>query len=121
MNLQIKILKSNLRKFLNSCVIDPNDKKEPLLKIILEEATVHQLELKAMEYLIEAGRIRNRIGFDKRADSTLLEFYQEKLRLSATYISLAAEKQQCLPRPIDPKDEVISSIPRSLKDLKDVT
>lgn len=86
------MLKTNLRTFLNSAVVDPNDKKQPILKTIIEEGTPRQFELKAMEYIEEAGRIRLRMDDSKRVGETLLEFYLEKLRLAATYLSLAAEK-----------------------------
>ena len=82
--------KAKLRKFLNDAVIDPNDKKDRLLHAIVEEGTSHQFELKAMEYIEEAARLRQR--YNAKNDSTLLELYCEKLRLAATFVALAAEK-----------------------------
>jgi hypothetical protein len=96
------MLKLNLRKFLNSAVIDPNDKKQPILRTIIEEGTARHFELKAMEYIEEAARIRTRMEDSKRTGETLLEFYLEKLRLAATYLSLAAEKTNGRIRPQNP-------------------
>jgi hypothetical protein len=87
----MKLLKVNLRKFLNSAVIDPNDRKDSILYQIVEEGTPQQFEMKAMECIQEAHRIGLRLE-ERSNDETLLEFYVEKMRLAATYISLAAEK-----------------------------
>ena len=84
--------KATLRAFLNSAVIDPNDKKS-LIKTIIEEGTPRMFELKAMELIEEASRIRARMDDSSRVGETLQDFYVEKMRLAATYLSLAVGKQ----------------------------
>jgi hypothetical protein len=85
------MLRANLKTFLNSAVIDPKDKKSLMITII-EEGNTRQFELKAVELIEEAGRIRSRIVDSNRVDNPLEEFYLEKMRLAATYLSLAVEK-----------------------------
>ncbi len=96
------MLKQRLRNFLNSAVINPNQKKDQLLKLIVDEGSVTQYEFKVMELVQEASRLRIRIEStnNKIMRETLLELYLEKLRLAATYVSLAAEKTELGVRPI---------------------
>lgn len=85
------MLKANLKKFLISAIVDPKDRKS-LTTTIIEEGNPRQFELKAIELIEEASRIRTRIDASNRVDETLEDFYVEKMRLAATYLSLAVEK-----------------------------
>lgn len=103
-----------LRNFLNKAVIDPNQKKDRLLKMIIDEGTVTQYEFKVFELIEEAKRIRGRMDSGTRATKeTLLEFYLEKITLANTYLALAAVKTELAFRPV----QIIKNVPPVLDNI----
>lgn len=82
-----------LKKFLDSAIIDPNKKGNMLEQTLVESGEPAYFEVRVVEYMTEAKRIRERMKTAHgKGLATLVEEYNLVLRKAATNLAVAACK-----------------------------
>lgn len=90
---RIRPNKTEMRLFLQSAVIDPNKPGNFFERQIVEQGDPGYFEIRTIERMAEALRIRERLKTSKgKGRQTLLEEYQLVMRQAATAIALAVGK-----------------------------
>jgi hypothetical protein len=90
---RIKPSKSEIKKFLDSAVIDPNQTRNYFERQLTEQGEPAYFEVRVTEYMAGAARIRERFKTTTlKGRKALLEEYAQNMRQAATALALAVGK-----------------------------
>jgi len=84
--------KTEIKKFLDSALIDPNKRDDYISRQLVENGDPSYFEMRVVEYMQEARRLRIRISASRVRPTTLLEEYEFIMRKAMTAIAIAAGK-----------------------------
>ena len=90
---KLRPVRAEIKKFLDSAIIDPNKRGEFIHNQLVEQGDPSYYEVRVVEYAGEARRIRERIKTTSgKGRATLVELYRETMRKAATALAISVGK-----------------------------